>query len=158
MKAVKWLGYLLITVGVLLFLLVILDIPSDYWSPDTAQIKWYMIDGVELVDEKIQFTYSEPGQATSEELTELALQQDPSFFTGLPVNQMVSLTDTTNFPKGIQFANYLFINDKADLVSVLQLKAIPDPARSPYGYLIAVASVVLGVLFVIISRRKAQSA
>jgi hypothetical protein len=104
MKTVKWLGYLLIVVGVLLLFFVLLNIPSHYWSSGTPQIKWYKIDGFEYVNEKLQYTFSEPGQGepTSDKLTELAIKLNPSFFTGIPVNEMIRLLDTKYVPKGIQ--------------------------------------------------------
>jgi hypothetical protein len=152
------LGYLLILAGFLLFVLVISNLPSGYWSKGVAEIRWYKVGGLEiaqgnLVPKYIQLGKDEP---TSEELTKLAINLDPSFFTGCPVNVMISLTDYINFPKGAQLWNYLYKNGYENIASLLSFKAIPTLPHSRYGYIGAIASMVIGLILVITSRGKTK--
>jgi len=157
-STVKWLGYLLILTGFLLFVLVISNFPSGYWSQGIAEIRWYKLDGLEikygnLVPKYIQLGEGEP---TSEELTQLAIKLDPAFFTGCPVNVMINVNDYTNFPKGIQFVNYLYLNGDENIAPLLSFKLIPNPPHSRYGYIGAIASMVIGLILVIIGRGKTK--
>jgi hypothetical protein len=75
----------------------------------SSEVRWYKIDGVELVNERIQFKFSLPqpekGDPTNEELTQLALDWDSSFFAGVNINEFTYLRD---IPGGEDFRAYLF--------------------------------------------------
>jgi hypothetical protein len=153
---IKALGYFLIFVGCLLIAAVISNFPSGYWSQGEAEIQWYKIDGLEVVNGGLQFKYVQPGvgEPSSEELTQFAIQLDPSFFTGCPVNVMISLTDYINYPKGIQLATYLYTNGYQDLAGLLSYKLTTKPPHSGAGYIGAVASLGIGLLLVMLGRAK----
>ena len=75
----------------------------------SSEVRWYKIDGVEWVNERAQIKLSLPqpekGDPTNEELTLLALDRDPSFFTGVNLNEITYLRD---IPGGEDFRASLF--------------------------------------------------
>ena len=91
------------------------------------KVRWYVKDGVEAVNNEIRYTYrspqSEKGEPTSEELKQLAIDFDPSFFTQSPLNEMIYLFD---FPGGEDFRMSLLGKGYDDLVlDLIAFEVIP---------------------------------
>jgi hypothetical protein len=144
------LGTFLILAGLVLFGLVVADVPGGFWSQGSAEVRWYKINGVEYVNGKVQFKFAQLDN--SEELNRLAITLDPDFFTGAPVDVMIPLPQYKN---GSKLASY-FLSEahmSAKETGALTFKAVPHPPRAPKGYLGAIAGVVIGFLLILIGLR-----
>jgi hypothetical protein len=142
------LGSFVILASLVLVGLVVAHIPSGYWDPQTAQVRWYKVDGFEYINGKLQFKFAELGN--SEELNRLAITSDPAFFTGAPVNVMIRLNEYKN---GTKLAPALLSRMSASEAGSLLFKAVPQPPRAPKGYLGALAGVVIGFILVLAGLR-----
>jgi hypothetical protein len=93
-----------------LILLAIFLISSGilFGCEKSSKVEWYVIDGVEWANEKAQLKISpiqpEKGEPSSTELTQLALDRDPSFFTEVNLGEITYLTD---IPAWEDFKGYL---------------------------------------------------
>jgi hypothetical protein len=142
------LGTVVILASLVLFGLVVAHIPAGFWDPQTAEVRWYKIDGFENVNGKLQFKFAQVGN--SDELNRLAITADPEFFTGAPVNVMIRLPEYKN---GSKLAPVLISRMSAGEAGSLLFKAVPQSPRSPKGYLGAIAGVVIGLLLIVIGLR-----
>lgn len=91
------------------------------------KVRWYIVDGVDVINGITQYTYRqtqpEKGEPTSEELKQLAIDFDPSFFTESPLNEMIYLSD---FPGGEDFRMSLLGKGYDDLVlDLIAFEVIP---------------------------------
>ena len=105
-----------------LFLFVIIIIMSIIMSGcgQTSKVEWYKMDGVEWVNDKAQLKISpfqpEKGEPSSTELTQLALDMDPSFFAEVTLNEITYLAD---LPGGEGFKGYLYRQGYKNLSALL---------------------------------------
>ena len=112
--------------------LVILLIASVIVSGcgQSSEVRWYKRGGLQVVNGEAQYTFSliqpENGEPTFEELTQLALDRDPSFFTGVRLNEITLLRDV---PGGEDFRAYLlgkgYNNMGINLVAFEVIGSIP---------------------------------
>ena len=92
------------------------------------KVRWYEANGeLEVVNGKAQLKISliqpKEGEPTSEELKQLAIDFDPSFFTESPLNEMIYLSD---FPGGEDFRMSLLGKGYDDLVlDLIAFEVIP---------------------------------
>lgn len=161
-STVVLLGLLLIFAGFLLFVSAFFHYPSNFWNQGAGEVRWYKIDGVEVINNEILSKYSliqpEEGDPTHEELTQLAIDWDPSFFTGSPINERINLGVLPG-SKGYEFRIYLArkLYEKVDMGFYSRLAAyevIPSP-RPRNGFIVAIASVVFGLILIVRGREKA---
>jgi DNA-directed RNA polymerase subunit RPC12/RpoP len=158
-------GLFLFLTGFLLFVSILLHFPSNLWNQASGEVRWYKIDGLKTINNEILPTYSivqpEKGDPTNEELTKLAIDWDPSFFTGSQTNKRVSLGVLPG-SKGYDFRIYLVgkLSGKVDKSFYFALSAyevIPNP-NSRNGYYVASGIVLFGLVLIIMGRKKAMSA
>lgn len=146
-KSFVIIGAVLLVVGFLLFVTVVLNLPSGYWSPGLSDIRWYKMSGVTVENEEFQITVDPLGKddPTSSELTRLALKADPSFFYGCPAGRNISLV---SYEKFYSVARTFTQKYEDLLVGSLVFKVTPNLSNSMYGYLGALASLFIGLLLV----------
>jgi hypothetical protein len=152
--AIAWLGYLLFLAGLLLFIMAFSHFPLEYW--DTGiEVRWYKIDGLDVVNDEVKFTYGliqpDKGDPTNEELTQIALARNPSFFNQIRLNEFTSLL---NFPGGMNFQSDVFGKGYEKLASSLAGFEVIPGSRPRNGLIAASASVVIGLFLIILDRRK----
>ena len=155
------LGLLLFFAGFLLFVSAFFHYPSNFWNQGAGDVRWYKIDGVEVINNEVLFKHSlvqpEKGDPTNEELTQLAIDWDPSFFTGDPINERINL-DVLPGSKGADFRIYLVgkLNEKVDMSfysSLAAYEVIPSP-RPRNGFIVAITSVVFALILIVRGREK----
>ena len=155
-KSFTTIGVALLFVGFLLFVLVVSNLPSEYWSAGSVGVRWYKLNGLEVVNGKPQYKLDPPetgGGPTGAELTRLALKADPNFFEASPVGQYTHLVSYEKFyPVAPQFTQKY---DGA-LIGLLAFKVTPNLSNSVYGYIGAFVSVVIGLILVGIGRSKTK--
>ncbi len=157
------LGSLLLFSGFLLFVSALSLYPSNFWNQGAGEVRWYKMDGVEAINNEILPTYSlvqsEEGDPTNEELTQLAKDWDPSFFSGSPTNKRISLGVLPG-SKGYDFRIYLArkLSGKVDMSFYSRLAAyevIPSP-RPRNGFIVAIASMVFGLILIVRGREESM--
>jgi hypothetical protein len=148
-------GFLSIVTSFLIFVLAISHFPSSYWDQGVGDVLWYKIDGLEWVNDKPQYKFSliqpEKGDPTIEELTQLALNINPAFFTGSPINEMIYLRDFTG---GEDFRISLVGKGFDNLVINLAAFKVVASSRTQNGYIAAIAGVVFGFILILCGRVK----
>ena len=157
------LGLVMLVVGFLLLVPVIFHFPSQYWDQGVGEVRWYKMDGVEVVNNEVQIRLSpvqpEKGDPSSEELTQHAIDFDPAFFNGSPINERVNLGVLPG-SKGYDLRIYLAgkLREKVDMSFFSSLSAYEVLAspRTRNGYVIAGAIVLLGLILFISGRMKAK--
>lgn len=142
-------GYFLILAGILLFVLAVFHFPFTFWDQD-FKVNWYQRSGLEIVDNKPQYTFSliqpETGEPGFDELKTLALTKNPAFFSQSPVSELVYLR---NFPEGEEFREYLFKEGYKNLgINLMAYEVIPG-TRPRNGLIAAVVMVILGILLIL---------
>ncbi len=100
----------------------------------SSEVKWYVTDGLEIVEGEVQFRLSEVTEAsygiTSEELTELALAFDPSFFSGVTSDERITLGTSVG---SSSFTSYLYANGYTEVAKSLVAFEIKGTAPSLGG-------------------------
>lgn len=100
----------------------------------SSEVKWYVMDGLEIVEGEVQFQLSEVTETslgiTSEELTELALAFDPSFFSGVTPGERITLGTSVG---SSSFTSYLYANGYTEVAKNLVAFEIKGTAPSPGG-------------------------
>jgi hypothetical protein len=159
--AILRLGIMSVLVGFLLLVSVFFHFPSEYWNQGVGEVRWYKIDGMEVVNGEVQLRLSpvqpEKGDPTDEELTQFAIDFDPAFFTGSLINERIYL-DRLPGSKGLGFKGYLFgkLGEKVDISSILAAYEVTITQRTRYGYIIASVIMLLGLILILSGRRKAK--
>ena len=149
-------GAVLLFVGFLLFVLVVSNLPSGYWSPGLLNVRWYKINGLEMVNGNPQYVLDPPetgGGPTSAELTRIALNADPYFFEASPVGKHTPLGA---YEKFYPVAQHFTQKYEGVLVATLVFEVTPNLSNSVYGYIGAFASVVIGLIFVMSGRSQTK--
>lgn len=149
--ALMWLGYLLISVGCILFISVLFRIPSGYWN-QSFKVRWYVVSGAEVVNNQILPTTSLIPPDKGDALTQIALEMDPSFFAQSPSNKKIFVD---NYPGVLDFRAKLYVIDeyKEIAVNLWHFEVIPN-SRPRNGYIAAILSAIFGTILIILSRRK----
>jgi hypothetical protein len=103
-------------------------------SCGSSDVRWYVTDGLEVVDGKVQFRLAEVTEAHSgvsaEKLTQLALDFDPSFFTGVASGERITLGSPVS---GERFTLYLYTNGYEELAKTLVAFEVRGELPQPAG-------------------------
>ncbi|MCE5253075.1 MAG: hypothetical protein LLG45_02515 [Actinomycetia bacterium] len=100
----------------------------------SSEVKWYVTDGLEVVEGEVQFRLSEVAEAefgvSSKELTQLALTFDPSFFSEAVSGERVVLETAVGVDS---FTSYLYANGYTEVAKSLVAFEIRGTAPSLEG-------------------------
>jgi hypothetical protein len=144
-------GIFVISIGCLLLILVLFHIPSKFWE-QKSDVRWYVLSGVEVVNNQIGSKTSMVSPEIGEALTQLALGMDPSFFAQFPVNKMISVRD---YPNGEAFRAKLFVikEYKEIAINLWDFKVVPN-TRLRNGFIIVIITLGMGLLLIMLARKK----
>ena len=149
--AFLFLGFLLIIFGCILYGSISIQFPPDFWD-HKFEIRWFVLSGVETVNNDIRFKTTRIQSEIGDVLTKLALDTDHSFFEQIPANEIISIRD---YPEGENFRAKLFaLNEYRDLaINLWNFEVVPN-SRLRNGYFAAISSVVIGLILIQLSGRK----